>query len=111
MQAQLSIADAAAECRQTLIACQSLKQLMQNEWAENRLADFNLWASSTGALARPRASLDARLALSPDTRDVVAKLLRMLNIMVGQCLTLGKIAMNYRGQTGLTQLRLSPARY
>jgi len=64
---------------------------MKDEWAENRLADFNLWASGIGASARNRASLDARLAVRPDARDVIASLLRLLNSVVEECMILGRV--------------------
>lgn len=64
---------------------------MQEEWAENRLADFNLWASGIGASARNRASLDARLALRPDAQDIIANLLRLLNTVVEECMVLGRV--------------------
>ena len=63
---------------------------MQNEWAENRLADFNLWASGVGASVQGKASLDARLATRPDARDAVANLLDVLTGAIGECKELGE---------------------
>ena len=63
---------------------------MTDEWAENRLADFNLWASGIGASARGRASLDSRLALKPEAREVIANLLRLLAGVVDECKKLGQ---------------------
>ena len=90
---QLTIFDATAACRKRFVDCQELPLLMEGEWAENRLADFNLWASSIGASARNRASLDARLALRPDAQDIIANLLQVLNTVVEKCIILGRIAL------------------
>lgn len=89
METQLVIFDATAKCRKSFMKCQKLPALMKGNWAENRLADFNLWASGLGASARNRASLDARLALRSDTRDTIANLLRLLNTVVVKCIALG----------------------
>ncbi|KAF5700463.1 calcium calmodulin-dependent kinase [Fusarium mundagurra] len=75
---QGAIYSATQICRKSLSECIEVEELMQNEWAENRLADFNLWASGLGASVQGRASLDARLALRPDARDAVANLLQVL---------------------------------
>jgi hypothetical protein len=90
MQAQPVILEATAACRKSLVKCLKVEELMKNEWAENRLADFNLWASGIGASASNRASLDARLALKSDARDIIANLLRLLNTVVEECILLGK---------------------
>ncbi|KAK8059236.1 WD repeat-containing protein 88 [Apiospora saccharicola] len=58
---------------------------MAGEWAENRLADFNLWASGIGASSRHRASLDARLSVNKDARDFIHNLLRALHNTLEQC--------------------------
>lgn len=76
---------ATAACRLEFENCLSIAELMLDEWAENRLADFNLWAASVGASAKNQASLDQRLILKPHIRDVVANLLRMLGTFIGQC--------------------------
>lgn len=68
---------------------------MQNEWAENRLADFNLWVSSIGASARGRASLDARLAARPRVRQVIANTLYILANLVSDCRELGAINQSF----------------
>ncbi|RSL76302.1 hypothetical protein CEP51_010085 [Fusarium floridanum] len=90
MQAQSTIFDATAACRKSFVECQTFQVLAKAEWAENRLADFNLWASGIGASTRNRASLDARLALRPDARDVIVNLLRLLNALVEGCMVLAE---------------------
>lgn len=63
---------------------------MIDEWAENRLADFNLWVSGIGALAPGRASLDSRLALKPEALQIITNLLRLLTLTVDECKRLGQ---------------------
>lgn len=62
---------------------------MEFEWAENRLADFNMWAAGSGAFAGQRASLDRRLAHEHDTQIVVMNLLVLLQSCVDRCYDLG----------------------
>ncbi|PYH91047.1 hypothetical protein BO71DRAFT_443436 [Aspergillus ellipticus CBS 707.79] len=87
MELSSSIAETAQLCIQGLTQCLALTALMENEWAENRLAGMNLWVSGTGACARGRASLDSRLASKPEARDVIINLLRLLVIVIDECKT------------------------
>lgn len=50
-----------------------------------RLADFNLWASGSGALANRYWSLDTRLAEEPNVHAVILNLLRLLKKLLGKC--------------------------
>lgn len=52
------IYNAAALCRLSLEDCLTVESLREHGWAENRLADFNLWAAGVGASAPTQASLD-----------------------------------------------------
>lgn len=63
---------------------------MDGGWAENRLADFNLWASGVGASATTQASLDWRLHYQPKARIVLVSLLVALKEFVEQCNDLGE---------------------
>ncbi|OBS26153.1 hypothetical protein FPOA_00096 [Fusarium poae] len=80
-----SIYHATRECILSLEACLSLKALMKDGWAENRLADMNLWASGVGALAKPYASLDRRLEFQPKPRLVLTSLLLSLHKIIENC--------------------------
>ncbi len=80
---------AAGTCRSSFVACLEVPALMKDEWAENRLADFNLWANGVGALATGRTSLDSRLALRPQDRNIIMKLLHLLKSLVDNCRKLG----------------------
>ncbi|PKK41953.1 hypothetical protein CI102_14008, partial [Trichoderma harzianum] len=88
-----TISQASAECLQSFTDCLAVESLGKDEWAENRLADFNLWVSGTGASAQKRASLDSRLALEPQAREVILTLLNHLTEAVNRCkaLALSKI--------------------
>lgn len=80
-----SISDIAQKCRDAFDACLALPALMEQEWAENRLADFNLWASGSGAFAKEKASLDSRLTMDYDAKNLVVNLLITLLFCVGKC--------------------------
>lgn len=72
-------------CISSFEACLSVKLLMKERWAESRLADLKLWASSVGALARPEASLDRRLQFQPKPRLVLTNLLLTLQEFIKSC--------------------------
>jgi hypothetical protein len=81
--------DATVSCRKGFAECVKVDKLMEGRWATLRLADFNLWAAGIGASTRHKASLDARLSLRLDVRDVVAKILQMLRSSIDDCRGLG----------------------
>lgn len=87
MDAGGQIKKAAQQCVEGFTQCLEVPALKENEWAENRLADMNLWISGTGACARGRASLDSRLVSRPEACDVIANLLRLLNTVIDECRT------------------------
>lgn len=80
-----SISEVAKQCRARFEECLHLQPLVQYEWAENRLADFNLWAASIGAFAGERASVDDRLALQLDTKNFVISILSLLQGCIEKC--------------------------
>ena len=59
------------------------------DWAENRLADFDLWVIEIGALSRPEASLDRRLASYHEVSSVVVSLLTIFASFLETCHDLG----------------------
>ncbi|KAM0454209.1 hypothetical protein ACHAPV_008479, partial [Trichoderma viride] len=87
MSSSTIISEATQVCLQSFTNCLEVEELLKDEWAENRLADFNLWISGTGALAGGRASLDHRLRAKPEARAVIANLLRLLAETVDKCKT------------------------
>jgi hypothetical protein len=62
---------------------------MTLEWARFRLADFDIWASGTSALASNHSSLDYKLRTDVDTSDVVVALLESLALDAASCSELG----------------------
>ncbi|KAL2798680.1 hypothetical protein BJX66DRAFT_21618 [Aspergillus keveii] len=82
-----TIFDAATACRYIFRTAIATPRLMHQEWAENRLADFNLWASSAGAFTTGKASLDYRLRENLDAHTILINLLSMLRILVQRCIS------------------------
>jgi len=92
------IFDATSACRARLRECVDSPALMVDEWPRKRLADLNLWASDSGALAEQRASLDQRLADSDKqaVHKVILNLLGLLESLLLRCQKLGKCC-DFRG--------------
>lgn len=88
-----NIRDIASQCRALLRECSKLPKLKEDEWAENRLAEFNLWTANSGVFGGDRASLDARLALQPEVISVFIGLLTVLNERLTQCQYFGTFHM------------------
>lgn len=65
---------------------------MQHEWAENRLAEFKLWAAGTGVFAGDKTSLDARLAVNLETKNLITSILILLIDCIEKCKKLGELA-------------------
>ncbi len=80
-----ALSEATRACRQSFTECRSIGRLMEDEWAENRLADFNLWDAGVGASAHPLASLDRRLMSQPEAYAIVQGLLKTLRTLVDRC--------------------------
>ncbi|KAG7403786.1 hypothetical protein Forpe1208_v016231 [Fusarium oxysporum f. sp. rapae] len=77
------IHDATLACISGFEACLSVQPLMEEGWAENKLAAMKSWASVVGALTEPEVSLDRRLQVKP--RFVVSNLLLTLNKFIEIC--------------------------
>lgn len=86
---QLAIYDTTLACHKVVRDLGAVPVL--EEWAENCLADFNLWANGAGALKVGKASLDARLSSNLDAKIFVVGLLQMLQSFVEKCLEIGII--------------------
>ncbi|KAJ5381562.1 uncharacterized protein N7496_003990 [Penicillium cataractarum] len=81
-----TIFEAATACHHILRTAITVPRLMQQEWAENRLADFNLWAMGAGASSTGKASLDHRLRANPEAHTILLNLLLMLQILLQKCI-------------------------
>lgn len=80
----------ARQCWGALRDCVAITPLMEFEWAENRLDEFNLWTATTGAFAGEKASLDARLAVEWETKNLVTSILILLLGCLEKCHGLGR---------------------
>ncbi|KAE8320572.1 hypothetical protein BDV39DRAFT_211546 [Aspergillus sergii] len=84
---QFAIYDATLACYQVFRGSVTVPIL--EEWAENCLADLNLWAYGAGAVKVGEASLDARLSSNLDAKVFVVNILRMLRGFVEKCVEIG----------------------
>ncbi|KAF3912832.1 hypothetical protein AA313_de0202675 [Arthrobotrys entomopaga] len=80
MQDARAIRQAATSCQESLKKSLEIPRLKENGWAENRLIDFNLWATGAGVSARGKLSLDERLASKPEVKETVINLLNLLQL-------------------------------
>lgn len=96
-----TILDATMLCRQIFKSATQYPRLMDQEWAENRLADFKLWAKGAGALAPGKASLDHRLASSAETHSIILNLLVMLSMLMEDCIAAATNTHHTRLEGGL----------
>ncbi|CZR67280.1 uncharacterized protein PAC_17179 [Phialocephala subalpina] len=80
------IFDNTVVCRESFKKALTIPHLRKDEWAETRFADFNLWAAGAGASAKGKGSLDVRLAFEEEGRNIVANLLRMLQVLMDKCI-------------------------
>ncbi|GCB23186.1 hypothetical protein AAWM_06071 [Aspergillus awamori] len=86
---QVTIYEATLACHRVFRDSAAVPTLQ--EWAENRVADLNLWASGAGALKVGNASLDARLSSNPDAKIFLVNLLGMLQAFVERCVETGTV--------------------
>jgi hypothetical protein len=86
-----SISSATKSCRESLEYCLETRFLQDNGWAENRLADFNLWDAGLGASSDRRASLEDRLMLKPHVGTAILNLLTVFRLSVDLCRELGTV--------------------
>lgn len=81
------LADRCDKLFQTLsLATSARKATAEHRVVRDSHQRFELWAGYLGAFADPKASLDSRLRYSPEIRDLVLLLLRILqrNIQHGK---------------------------
>jgi hypothetical protein len=104
-----TISKAAILCRHKLTECLGIERLASPNWAENRLADFNLWDAGLGASSVEEPSLEARLADKPDVGKLVLNLLVVYERSIDLCIELANgIVIHEQCRTErLTKLRTS----
>lgn len=83
-----NIAAASAACRDQFTQCLTTQSLKE-AWAEDRLADFNIWDASMAASSASRSSLENRLESKPLIRNVVLNILNVLYETISHCKDLG----------------------
>lgn len=81
-----AVAQLAPRCLSLFDKTLSVPILSQNGWAENRRADFNLWADSVGAMAYEKASLDSRFEHGRREIKLTISLLSKLMFALEECL-------------------------
>ncbi|KAI0859102.1 hypothetical protein F4860DRAFT_277241 [Xylaria cubensis] len=67
--------DKSRACKQWFRDCLEIPNLDYDDWLEQRYAEFNWWISGLNADKSGPGSLDARLRLRPDVRDVLVDVL------------------------------------
>ncbi|KAH7152142.1 hypothetical protein B0J13DRAFT_658468 [Dactylonectria estremocensis] len=82
-----SVAELAGQCIDRFEQALEVPALANNQWAENRRADFKLWVDGVGARARKRASLDERLESREHELALIKTILLNLKSYLGRCLT------------------------
>ncbi|GKT51236.1 uncharacterized protein ColSpa_11417 [Colletotrichum spaethianum] len=76
---------ASVSCHGNLRHCVDRYAPFDDDWASQRLIDFNIWSAASGALDDGRYSLDNKLILTKTTVTVVSDLLDLLSIFVNAC--------------------------
>ena len=65
-------------CKRWFKECLDIPEIDYDDWMEQKCAHFNWWTADLDADKSGPGSLDARLRLRPDVRDVVADMLNGL---------------------------------
>ncbi|KAI4657230.1 uncharacterized protein J4E79_007847 [Alternaria viburni] len=73
------------ECQQEFRTCAEVPALTEKHWAENRLADFNLWGAWVGASAEEPNSLELHLYHDSEAQKVVISTLSILIAWLRKC--------------------------
>ena len=93
----LTIRSAALVCRQRLVVCAKTPVLTEKHWAQNRLADFNLWDAGVGASVYDPNSLDLRLGHDRSARKLVIGTLSALSAWLQKCIEIAKASSTETG--------------
>lgn len=89
-ESEISASELTRACQDALEQCIAMRGFNASEWAEIRLADFNLWAAGVGAFASKKSSLDARFEDRPDDLILVKSNLSILHAFLQDCIRLAK---------------------
>ncbi|RKL08600.1 hypothetical protein BFJ68_g9394 [Fusarium oxysporum] len=90
MEEGLMIRNKTRFCKEAFQRCLEIQDLAVGDWLEQKSAEFNWWISGLNADKIGPGSLDSRLMLRPDVRDVVADLLEGLITTLSKCEDIAK---------------------
>ncbi|KAF5962661.1 Hsp70 chaperone protein [Fusarium bulbicola] len=85
MEAEFIIRNKTRACKEAFRRCLEIQDLAEDDWLEQKSAEFNWWISGLNADKIGPGSLDSRLMLRPDVRDVVVDLLEGLIMALSKC--------------------------
>ncbi|KAG5744879.1 hypothetical protein H9Q70_012424 [Fusarium xylarioides] len=85
MEGGLIIREKTRVCKDAFQRCLEIQDLSEDDWIEQKSAEFNWWISGLNADKIGPGSLDSRLMLRPDVRDVVVDLLGGLIMALSKC--------------------------
>ncbi len=89
-ESEFVLRDSARRCKQLFQSCLDIPALDEDDWLEQKCAEFSWWTSGLNVDKSGPGSLDSRLRLRPDVRDVVADLLDGLIIALSKCKEIGE---------------------
>ncbi|KAF5674771.1 Hsp70 chaperone protein [Fusarium circinatum] len=84
MDAELIIRNKSQVCKEAFQTCLKIQDLAEDDWLEQKSAEFNWWISGLNADKIGPGSLDSRLMLRPDVKEVVVDLLESLIIALSE---------------------------
>ncbi|KAG4295229.1 hypothetical protein FPRO06_01813 [Fusarium proliferatum] len=85
MEAELIIRNKTRVCKEAFQRCLEIQDIAEDDWLEQKSAEFNWWISGLNADKIGPGSLDSRLMLRPDVREVVVDLLEGLIMALSKC--------------------------
>lgn len=89
MEAELIIRNKTRVCKEAFQRCLKIQDLAEDDWLEQKSAEFNWWISGLNADKIGPGSLDSRLMLRPDVGEVVVDLLEGLIMALSKCEDIG----------------------
>lgn len=85
----LTMVDVIKECHEIFRDASNNPYPFHREWAENRLADFNLWLVGANATGSGKSSLQARLATRLEAHTFLIHLVKLLMAFLRRYIELG----------------------
>lgn len=85
MESEFVLSQKTRACKELFQKCLHVTALSEDDWLEQKCAEFNWWTSGLNADRSGLGSLDSRLRLRPDVKDIVADLLDGLMTALSKC--------------------------